>query len=96
LEAGKDGREFVAALERQPNLFDRRDLEIGLGLEVLAHDGIGARMLQVQTTESPQTFNYHTNIRTLTSAPNPMPAHLSSVYLQPLITKRKLRIQSPE
>jgi hypothetical protein len=31
LEAGEEGRERVAALERQANLLDGRDLDIGLG-----------------------------------------------------------------
>ena len=42
LEAGEDGREFVAAAERQANLFDGRGLELGLLLEVMAH-GVGGR-----------------------------------------------------
>ena len=49
LQAGEDGREFVAALERQTNLFDGCDLQIGLGLVVMAHTGQRPRMLQVQT-----------------------------------------------
>jgi hypothetical protein len=39
LQTGKDGRQFVAAPEWQANLFDGCDLEIGLGLERMAHGG---------------------------------------------------------
>jgi hypothetical protein len=34
-----DRRQLVAALERQTNLFDGRELQIGLGLKVVAHGG---------------------------------------------------------
>jgi hypothetical protein len=39
LQPRQDRRQFVAALERQANLFDGRDLEIGLSLEGVA-DGV--------------------------------------------------------
>jgi hypothetical protein len=39
LESGEDGWQLVAAFERQPNLFDGRDLQIGLGLVGMAHRG---------------------------------------------------------
>jgi hypothetical protein len=45
-------RQLVAALERQTNLFDGRDLQIGLGWVVMAHGGRQPRMLQVQTPNS--------------------------------------------
>ena len=73
LQASQHGRQFVPALERQTNLFDGRDLEIGLGLEMMAHGGDRLRMLQVQTAKPAQTFNHSSNIRTSSSAPNPLP-----------------------
>ena len=39
LQAGEDRRQLGAALERQTHLFDGRELESGLGLEVVAHGG---------------------------------------------------------
>ena len=54
LQTGQDGRQLVAALERQPNLFDGGDLQIGLGLEMMAHGGEQPRMLQVQTQKTLQ------------------------------------------
>ncbi len=39
LQPGQQWRKFVATLERQTNLFDGRDLEIGLGSEMVAHGG---------------------------------------------------------
>jgi hypothetical protein len=75
LQTGEDGREFVAAFERQANLFDGGDLQIGLGLKSVAHGGEQRRMLQAQTPESLQTFNHHDNIHTPAAAPNPMRAH---------------------
>jgi hypothetical protein len=50
-ETGEDGRQFVAALERQTNLFDGRELQLGLALEMMAHGGEQRRMLPVQTPE---------------------------------------------
>ena len=37
LETSQDGRQLIAALERQPNLLNGRDLQIRLGLEWVAH-----------------------------------------------------------
>jgi hypothetical protein len=37
LETGEDGWQFVSTLERQANLFDGDDLQVGLGLESVAH-----------------------------------------------------------
>jgi hypothetical protein len=37
LQAGQDRRQFIAALERQTNLFDGHNLEVGLGMERVAH-----------------------------------------------------------
>jgi hypothetical protein len=39
LQAGEDRGQLVAALERQLNLFDGDDLQIGLGWEVMASGG---------------------------------------------------------
>jgi len=39
LQAGQDRRQLVPALERETNLFDGCELQIGLGLESVAHDG---------------------------------------------------------
>ena len=39
LETGEDGRQLVATLEWQTNLFDGRELQIGLALEMMAHGG---------------------------------------------------------
>ena len=75
LQAREDGRQFVAALERQTNLFDGRDLKIGLVLEVVAHGVEQWRMLQVQTSKSPHSFNHTPNIRTPTNEQCSMPAH---------------------
>src|ERR1035441_3684844 len=74
LQTGQDRRQLVPAPEGQANLFDGRDLEIGLGLEGVAHGRKQWRMLQGQTPESPQTFNRSSNIRTLPFASNPMRA----------------------
>src|ERR1035438_9608916 len=71
LQTGQDRRQLVPAPEGQANLFDGRDLEIGLGLEGVAHGRKQWRMLQGQTPESPQTFNRSSNIRTLPFASNP-------------------------
>jgi len=71
LQTGQNWGQFVAARERQANLFDGRDLEIGLGLKDVAHGVWLRRMLQLQTAKPPQTFNHHPNIRSPTSAPNP-------------------------
>src|ERR1039457_3020201 len=72
LQTGQDRRQLVPAPEGQANLFDGRNLEIGLGLEGVAHGGERWRMLQSQTPESPQTINRSSNIRTLPFASNPM------------------------
>ena len=74
LEARQDRRQLVPALERQANLFDGGDLEIGLGLEVVAHGEEQQRMLRVQTPETPPTFKHTANIRTRSSSANPTPA----------------------
>jgi hypothetical protein len=37
LQTGQEGRQLIAALERQTNLFDGGDLQIGLGLELMTH-----------------------------------------------------------
>src|ERR1039458_5623382 len=74
LQTGQDRRQLVPAPEGQANLFDGRDLEIGLGLEGVAHGRKQWRMLQGQTPESPPTFNRSSNIRTLPFASNPMRA----------------------
>jgi alpha/beta superfamily hydrolase len=39
LQAGEDRGQLVAALERQLNIFDGDDLQIGLGWEVVAPGG---------------------------------------------------------
>jgi hypothetical protein len=46
----------------------------------MAHGEKRMRMLQIQTLKSPQTFNHHPNIRTLTSPQNPMPTRSSAFY----------------
>jgi hypothetical protein len=51
LETREDGRQLVTTLERQTNLFEGRDLQIGLALEMMAHGGKRRRRLQVQTSE---------------------------------------------
>jgi len=53
LQAGEDGRQFVAALEWQANLFDGDDLEIGLSLEWVAR----GRMLRVERLVFHKKFN---------------------------------------
>src|ERR1035441_2752707 len=70
LQTGEDRGQFVAARERQANLFDGCDLEIGLGLKGVAQGVWRGRMLQLQTTNPPQTFNHHPNIHSPTSATN--------------------------
>ena len=72
LQPGQDRRQLVPAPEGQANLFDGRDLEIGLGLIVVTHGGRRTRMLQVQTRKPPRTFNHHANIRTDKPTPNSM------------------------
>ena len=52
LEPRQNRRQFVATLERQTNLFDGRDLQIGLVLKIMAHGGLWSRMLQVQTRKT--------------------------------------------
>jgi hypothetical protein len=61
------------------------DLEIGLGLEGVAHGGETSRRLQVQTPKPAQTFNRHANIRTPRSSTNPMPAHTSPLDRRTLL-----------
>src|ERR1039457_5145110 len=85
LQPGQDRRQLVPTAEGQANLFDGRDLEIGLGLIMVTHGGRGTRMLQVQTRKPPRTFNHHANIRTDTPTPNPMPMHLKNVCTRPRI-----------
>jgi hypothetical protein len=95
LEAGEDGREFVAALERQTNLFDGRQLQIGLGLVGMAHDGKQPRMLQGKTAESPQTFKPSPNIRTGSPLQNTTPTQAGHVSFQPLIMKLVVATSHP-
>jgi hypothetical protein len=68
----KDIAQLVATLERQTNLFDGRELQIGLGLKVVAHGGEQPRMLQVQTLKNLYMFNDNTNIRTGSPQPKSM------------------------
>ncbi len=43
LQAGQEGRQLIAALERQEDLLNGNDLEVGLGMEASAHKiGAGA------------------------------------------------------
>jgi hypothetical protein len=51
LETREDGRQLVTTLERQTNLFEGRDLQIGLALEMMAQRGEKPRILQLQTPE---------------------------------------------
>ena len=46
LQPREDRRQFVAALERQANLFDGGDVQIRLALEMMAHGLWQRRMLQ--------------------------------------------------
>ncbi len=39
LEAGEDRRKFIATVERQANLLDGRELQIGPDLKTMAHRG---------------------------------------------------------
>src|ERR1035441_5767127 len=87
LQTGQDRRQLVPAPEGQANLFDGRDLEIGLGLEGVAHGRKQWRMLQGQTPESPQTFNRSSNIRTLPFASNPMRARSFPALAAHYLTK---------
>src|ERR1035438_4158418 len=84
LQASQDRGQFVSARERQANLFDGRDLEIGLGLKGVAHGGWLGRMLQLQTAKPPQIFNHHPNIRSPTSAANPRQAQSGRVQRRTL------------
>src|ERR1035441_9782303 len=86
LQTGQNRGQFVAARERQANLFDGRDLEIGLGLKSVAHGVWLGRMLQLQTAKPPQTFNHHPNIRPTTSAANPRQAQSGRVQGRALTT----------
>jgi len=74
LQPGQDRRQLVPAPGGQANLFDGRDLKIGLGLKGMAHGGKRRRMLRGQTPKSPQTFNHHANIRTNKPTPISMMA----------------------
>jgi hypothetical protein len=85
LQTGQDGRQLIAALERQPNLFDGRDLQIRLGLEGMAHSGERRRMLQVQTPKLLIILNDYPNIRTLKSPPNPKETRVPRASTQTLI-----------
>jgi hypothetical protein len=72
LQPGQNRRQLVPAPEGQTNLFDGRDLKIGLGLIGVAHGGKGTRMLQGETRKPATTFNRSANIRTRSTAPNSM------------------------
>jgi len=50
LESGEEGRQLIAAAQRQTNLFDGRDLEIRLGLVVVAHD----ECLEIRSSKRPK------------------------------------------
>ena len=56
LEAGQEGWELVAAVERQGNLFDGDGLEAGLGGKGVAHKGYRWRMLRGRTAKSAPIF----------------------------------------
>src|ERR1035441_7105848 len=96
LQTGQDRRQLVPAPQGQANLFDGRDLETGLGLEMVAHDGGRWRMLQGQTPESPRTFNHSSNIRTLPFASNLMRARSVAALAAHYLPARSLHRRSPE
>ena len=60
LQPGQDRRQLVAALERQANLFDGRDLEIGLGLEGVAHGGRTKANVAGSDTRNPRKHSITT------------------------------------
>ena len=61
---------FIAAPERQANLFDGRELQAGLVLEMVAP---GGECLMIGSWKAPQPFKENADIRTLGSLPSPMP-----------------------
>src|ERR1035441_10589415 len=87
LQPGQNRRQLVSAPAGQANLFNGRNLEIGLGLIVVTHGGSGTRMLQVQTRKPPRTLNHHANIRTDKPTPNSMMTRVQEAGFQPLNRK---------
>src|ERR1035441_10143178 len=75
LQTGQDRRQLVPAPEGQANLFDGRDLEIGLGLEGVAHGRKQWRMLHGHTPETSLTFTRSSNIATLPFGSTTIPAN---------------------
>src|ERR1035441_2261127 len=87
LQPGQNRRQLVSAPAGQANLFNGRNLEIGLGLIVVTHGGSGTRMLQVQTRKPPRTLNHHANIRTDKPTPNSMMTRVQEAGFQPLLIR---------